>query len=197
MKRINKLLSIFFIFVISSCSVAREEKSVSILITPTSVTTDQFGYIAPNQSDLREGYPAEENKISLKLIPGQLPESPKSASEPEVNKGSISGVIFSFTTNLILAKTMFYLTPAMGPDDSSVPPALFGPQVKTGDIVGLTDDRGIFNINNIPPGKYFLIVEAPMNWTIGLVSSEDPEPRLLTIESGQEYPLGIVFVSWP
>ena len=195
MKKIIGLL--VFVILLSACA---GSPSSTLQATPDE------SYPGPVQALPMEGYPGlgdSNNGTPIAdvknpgLPEGQLPSAPSSAPKPESGKGSVSGTIFSFTTRIILADTMFYLTPAMGPEDKDLPPALFGPQEESGDIVGKTDEKGQFSLTNVPPGNYFLIVEAPMNWAVGLEEGKESAARMLTIEEGKKYPLGVVFVSWP
>lgn len=174
--------------------------------TSTPQPMPDSSYPAPIQVLPMEGYPGLGKEMSgtpiadvksPALPEGELPSAPSTAPAPKAGKGSISGTIFSFTTRIVVADTMFYLTPAMGPNDTDLPPALFGPQDGSGDIVGRTDDKGQFFLDNVPPGNYYIVVEAPMNWAVGLERGEESMPRMITIEQGGKYPLGIVFVSWP
>ena len=92
---------------------------------------------------------------------------------------------------------MFYLTPAVGPDKRSMPSILIGPEESQGDIRGKTDASGIFTLNGIPSGNYFLIVWSPYNWPEADISATDPTPRLIELKAQQGEPLGAVYAGWP
>ena len=201
----KKIIYLFFlVFLISACNNSSTYE-VPNQISTRSNTVDTL-YPGLRQSTSVEAYPGSEGLylgIPTSDIKGtffpkdEWPSAPSSAPDPKSGMGSISGTIFSFTTRIVLSDTMFYLTPAVGPDNTDLPPVLFGPQEDSGDVVGRTDKNGQFFLDNVPPGNYLLIVEAPMNWAVGLEEDKDSAPRLITIKEGNKYPLGVVFISWP
>lgn len=155
-------------------------------------STSNSGYpIDAHQTDIVEVYP-KDNTITSSF---ELPDFPNDAPEPSESFGSISGTLYSFTTGITLAKTYFYLTPGDGPDKRNMPPLLVGPREE--DIQGITDEKGQFFIKNIPPGTYFLIVEAPYSFSPAVISASNFTPLLLEVKANEKYPLGVVYVSWP
>ncbi len=125
------------------------------------------------------------------------PVAPAEAPPPIAGKASISGLLLSSRTGAIIPDTMFYLTPAVGPDKRSMPPILIGPEESQGDIRGKSDVTGAFTLNGIPPGNYFLIVWSPYNWPEADVSATDITPRLIELKAQQAEPLGDVYAGWP
>lgn len=201
----KKLIYLFFLgFLISACNNSATSNVPNQLSTQPNLVNTLYPWLT--QVNPIEVYPGSEESYlimpetdlkDLSFPQGQLPSAPSFAPEPASGMSSISGIIFSFTTRIVLPDTMFYLTPVIGPNNTDLPPVLFGPQEESGDIVGRTDNKGQFFLNNVPSGNYFLIVEAPMNWAVGLEEDTDSAPRLITVEEGNKYPLGVVFVSWP
>lgn len=193
----KKILIVLFIMVsLHGCNI-----SVPYVEIPSTQANP-----APNQIHPSDGYPSPEKadinssagQIKNPLLPeGELPPTPNFVPDPEIHKGSISGTVYSFTTNMVIPDTMFYLTPAMGPDDNDFPPALIGPLPESGDVVGRTDDKGQFFLSDVLPGNYYFIVEAPMNWAVALEEGNESPPRMIIIEPDQKNQLGILFVSWP
>ena len=116
---------------------------------------------------------------------------------PESGKGAIGGVLYSFTINILLTDTNYYLTPSVGDDENKLFPILVGPIEENGDISGITDVNGYINLTNINPGNYFLIVEAPYNWSVAVNSPTDQEPYLIQVSENEKKALGILYVSWP
>lgn len=154
----------------------------------------ESGYPAPTSAgDLSYPAPGQGNEA-----PSNIPETPADVPDPESGMAAVSGVVYSSTVDRIVPGTMFYLTRAVGDNQRSLPPAFFGPLDEQGDIVGKTDEKGQFVLDNVPPGNYFLIVEAPpYNWALGMVSEEDTTPRLIELQADQKYALEVVYVSWP
>jgi len=155
----------------------------------------QSGYPAPTSAGDGLSYPAPGQGDEA---PANTPEIPADVPDPKPGMASISGVIYSSTVDRIVPATMFYLTRAVGENQRSLPPAFFGPLEEQGDIVGRTDDKGQFALDNVPPGNYFLVVEAPpYSWALGLVSEQDTTPRLIELQANQKHALEVVYVSWP
>ena len=125
------------------------------------------------------------------------PMPPVDAPAPDAGLASLSGALYSYTTRQIISETMFYLTPAGGPNRDAMPAFLAGPDPARGDITGRSDVYGNFAFTAVPPGSYFLIVSAPYNWCPAEVAPEDPAARLIRLQAGDRLALGVVYVSWP
>jgi hypothetical protein len=125
------------------------------------------------------------------------PLPPSDAPQPEGGLAALSGALYSYTINKIIPETMFYLIKAEGDNHDTMPPFLAGPDSARGDIVERSDPYGNFQLKDIPPGSYFLIVSAPYNWCPAETSPDDPTPRLIRLAAGDRLALGIVYVSWP
>ena len=200
MKNALLIAAIVVIFVSAGCNGGAN--SPVNLVSPTGQSTDnpanlEAAYPTPQEPMSMEGYPSPVVNTRIILKSGELPVAPTTVPDPEEGKGSISGVIFSFTTNTLLAETNFYLTSGIGEDKKIFPSVFFGPQPQNGDVTGRTNDKGEFYLNNVPPGNYYFVVEAPYNWAIALVKAEDSDPRLIVVEKSTKQMLGIMFVSWP
>jgi hypothetical protein len=125
------------------------------------------------------------------------PIPPSDAPQPEAGMAGLSGALYSYTIHKIIPQTMFYLTKAEGDGRDSMPGFLAGPDESRGDIIKQSDPYGNFQLNNLPPGSYFLIVSAPYNWCPAETSPADPTPLLIRLAAGDRLALGIVYVSWP
>jgi hypothetical protein len=98
---------------------------------------------------------------------------------------------------MVLPGTQAYLTPGWDDDQRSLPAAFVGPQPEKGDILFFSDNVGNFSIKNIPPGNYYLVVWAPLNWVVAQISETEAIPLLLEIKPDQRVNLGIVYLAWP
>jgi hypothetical protein len=125
------------------------------------------------------------------------PLPPVDAPEPAAGMAALSGALYSYTVKNIIPETMFYLTKAQGDQHDSMPPFLGGPDPARGDIIERSDLYGNFQLNDVPPGSYFLVVSAPYNWCPAETSPDDSAPRLIRLAAGDRLALGIVYVSWP
>lgn len=170
-----------FLLTITSCN--RTESDISRV------------YPSPAESAIENTQPYPRSYFPTVSLTHQIPPHPNDAPKPKIGYGSISGTLYSFTTGITLAKTHYYLIQGDGPNRNEMPPLLVGPTDE--DIKGITDEKGQFFINNIPPGNYFLIVEAPYSYSPAVTSMTDFSPLLLKIIENEKYPLGVVFVSWP
>jgi hypothetical protein len=132
---------------------------------------------------------------SAKTLLTPLP--PSDAPAPDPGLASLSGALYSYTIHKVISETMFYLTPAGGPDRDAMPAFLAGPDPVRGDITGRSDAYGNFAFTNVPPGSYFLIVSAPYNWCPAEIGPDDPTARLIRVQAGDRLALGVVYVSWP
>jgi len=124
-------------------------------------------------------------------------EPPTDTLKPAPDAASISGLVYSYTVQRVLPKTLLYLTPALGEDGDIMPPLLIGPVEKNGDITSTTDEHGQINLKDIPPGNYYIILWAPYNWSIVENSPTEQTPRLIELKEGDQQALGVLYVSWP
>jgi hypothetical protein len=157
----------------------------------------------PDTADLiKTAYPSIQQQAST-AYPVQLggniinPEAlavSKEAPIAEKGKASISGLLFSKESSTILSNFKFYLSPAQGSEKNMVPPILVGPVKEKGDISGITDNYGKFEINNVEPGNYYFIVIMPTTYEIAMISVKDSKPRMIGLGTDQRNPLGLVVV---
>jgi len=95
-----------------------------------------------------------------------------------------------------LAETALYLTPGIGENGDQLPPLLVG--VQEGDVRGFTDAEGGFAIDDIPPGKYYLIIWAPLSWIpLHDVYNGQIDIILLELQADQILDLGEKAINWP
>lgn len=187
MKR--SLLSVLLILAIqlSACSQTPEVKPTEVIESGYPVT----GQLGPTA----QGYPAPSSLPTLK--PGELPQPPVDTPKPEAGKAALSGILYSYTVGAVIPGTPFYLTPAIGENQDQVPLALVGPQESRGDILGSTDENGYILMNNLPPGNYFLVVWAPLNWSVVETSDKIQTPLMINLKADESLNLGVSYISWP
>jgi hypothetical protein len=157
---------------------------------PSTIITEAY-------SNIETAYPSTDQNYPTPLPAGVLPTAPQEAPVPDPGKASISGVLYSHTINQVVVGTGFYLLPAVGPEKKDVPSIIVAPDPSKGDIISYSDNNGDISINDIPPGNYYLVVWAPMNWSIAQTSEQDTTPRLLELNAGSRVPLGVIYISWP
>ncbi len=142
---------------------------------------------------------ASETKSSI--TPPQTTNSvPDSEENPaqQLGKASLKGVLRSYTVHKDLPETLFYLALGVGENNEIFPPILVGPREEIGDIIGVTDSEGKIELNNIPPGKYYIIVWAPpYNWEPVIVSPENTLALLFDLQADERLTFDTLFVSWP
>ena len=96
-----------------------------------------------------------------------------------------------------IAGTLAYLTPAQGEQKDQMPALLTNPDPKRGDVFFTTDDKGNFQLDNVQPGNYFLIVWSPYTWEVAQISETDEKALLVELKADQKNILGVVLVGWP
>lgn len=163
--------------------------ALMLSITASACTSAPEASLSPAESPLTTPLSEAGAEASLESSPQPL--------EPEAGKAALSGVLYTFTGNGPIPGTVFYLTPALGEEEPRPPLVLTGPHAEAGEIAGVSDTRGRFALNNIPPGNYYLVVWAPYNWILATKSDTDMDPLLITLEPDQRLDLGLVFLSWP
>jgi hypothetical protein len=125
----------------------------------------------------------------------QLPSEPEEAPQPKDGLASVSGVLFSFTSQITLPGTLAYFTPALG-EEKFFPALLSGPNKDGGDYSFFSDTDANFFLRDIPPGNYYLIVWGPYTW-IPVINSTSLEPVLFQFSPDTKYNLGVLELAWP
>lgn len=64
-----------------------------------------------------------------------------------------------------------------------------------GDVLGKTDENGVFYLDDILPGRYFLVVNYPDHSEIAVNPNNTSEPLLFEFKADTSYPLGIVLIN--
>lgn len=168
--------------------------------TPSSAVTQAAGdaaaYPAPATAGPADaGYPGPT--LAGSAAQGTTPVPPAEAPAPAEGFAAVSGMLYSYVGQRVIPGTQFYLTPALGEDKRSVPMMITGPEDGLGNIVSMTDEQGSFALDRVPPGNYYLVIWAPLNWVLAETSQQDQTPRLIELAEGQSLPLGLVVASWP
>jgi hypothetical protein len=207
----KKLLLI--IFVIATIILASCTSNPTTAVSPSLPTqainnslSNNLGYaypsvdepvIVPTVADFSSTYPSPAGITITPLPVGMLPEPPQDAVEPDPGKASVSGNLFSYTQRVIIPETEFFLTPAVGPEKNDVPPVIVAPDPSRGEIIGRSDSSGNISLNDVPPGKYFLVVWSPLSWSVAQNSDTDINPMLIELTADSQNPLGVIYLSWP
>lgn len=143
-------------------------------------------------SDPTTTYPAWE----VPTVESQALHPPTEAPPPASGKVSVSGLLFAFDISVPLANINFVLIPAIVVDGlPRVPLILTYGNPKDGDILGRTDGRGIFFLENIMPGKYYLLVNYPDHSEIAVNPDNTSAPLLFDFKADTSYPLGVVLIN--
>jgi len=168
--------------------------------TSEAIITETVPVSAPM---VTEGYPALE--LSTEGYPGGF-EAPREMSgvnapveAPVTLPGtaSISGMLVPRSGDSAVSKMAYYLTPGQGTDQVYPPDYISDPDAIRGDISGVTDEYGRFELANIPPGKYFLFVWGPYGWREFETGADDQRPLMLALEADERLALDIVYLTWP
>jgi hypothetical protein len=123
--------------------------------------------------------------------------APAAAPQPTNGRGSISGIVYSERLGRGVGGTGLYLTKGVGKENRQISPLIVGPQREQGDIVFRTDAEGRFELNDIPPGPYFMVMMPPDGWVVVETTREGGIPQLVDVKADQGLPLGLLYVLWP
>jgi hypothetical protein len=202
-KKILTLGLFIAIFALASCSPALPAANSAY---PAASAQPGAGNAYPPAS----GQPADENAYpTFQVQAGPAypdttetnltlpPEPPATAPEPAAGKASISGALYAGTSKMRIAGTYAYLALAPDKAKNGPDPLLAGPKKEAGDIAFTTDDKGNFEINNIPPGRYILVVWAPYTWDFAQASEMDTTTMIIDLKPDTKTPLGVIYVAWP
>jgi hypothetical protein len=131
-------------------------------------------------------------------VESPLPTPPISlvVETPKPGRSSVSGVIWSMGGNGPIPGTSLYLTPVQSVDPESQP-LILGPQNDRGDVRGVSDAEGRFVFANIPSGRYFLYVWAPLNWIAATQNPNTEDLFQIVLAPDAVVDLGRVDVPWP
>ncbi len=213
-KSTNYILLIL-LFVLLGCAKKQNEDSIQTHGTPESISTssENFSYPITNTLDTTsypiveelgnpinstqdtQAYPVDyENYQTVIDIDDLSP--PKDAKPPEEGKASISGLLYQTQGSLILKNLDFFLSPAVAREDQMVvSPIITYPNPTRGDVIGKTDANGVFYINNIPPGEYFLIIIFPDRTVVAKPDQTSDVEFLISISEADQIPLGVLFIN--
>lgn len=127
----------------------------------------------------------------------QTPVAPTDVPTPSQGKATVAGVLYSMSIKSLVPGTLIYLAPGAGPDKRAIPPAFIGPTGTAGSVRGQSNDRAQFILTDVPAGYYYLVVAAPLSWSLGWSAEADQKPLLIEAKENQTLSLGIVYLSWP
>lgn len=158
--------------------------------TSTPATVAQM--YPPESLDQTTAYPAWGAPT---VDSGNL-QPPTSANTPSDGKTSLSGLLFAFDISVPLSNMDFVLIPAViNGGVAMVPPILTYGNPLEGDILGRTDGDGVFFLDDIMPGKYFLLVNYPDHSEIAVDPNNTSAPLLFDLKADSAYPFGIILIN--
>jgi hypothetical protein len=122
--------------------------------------------------------------------------SPTEVKTPKEGFASISGLLYEPNGSRVLKNLDFYLVNAVVVGEKKViPPIITNADPNNGDILGRTDNNGIFFLDNVPPGDYYLIINFPDHTAAAQSNQTSDSYLLISVVSGDQMPLGILLVS--
>ena len=158
--------------------------------TPTQFQTAYPAFIGENvpEGGMLLGYPSPIATLSSDAIENLVVEDP---IYPDMNFGSVSGLILNGTTNTLMYDTDIFLFQTSEVENYKLPPFLIGWNPKNGDVSGKTQENGQFEFNNVIPGKYYLITSTDLSPIYK--SPAEAQPLLIEVEANRINNLGKVF----
>ncbi|MEL7645831.1 MAG: hypothetical protein AAGU04_06185 [Anaerolineaceae bacterium] len=153
------------------------------------------------QSSPETTYPVAELVLSS-AYPIKLPEgvplsnlaAPTEALPPQPGFASISGLLYAYDISQILVNTDFWLFPAVTVGEQKVPPPIItNGDPAAGDIYGRTDANGVFYLDKVPAGDYFLLINYPDHTVFGQASPTPDAYLLITVSAGDRIAYGVIY----
>jgi len=177
---------LILIFFLIGCTEQQE-------ITSTPVDNES-GYPLTNTQNA-DAYPPGYDSYQM-VIDFEDLEPPTEAKSPEEGKASISGLLYQTQGSMILKNLDFFLSPAVLINEQPVvSPIITYPDVEKGDIAGKTDANGVFYLNNISPGDYFLVIVFPDRTVVAKPNQASENELLISLSEGDQIPLGVLFIN--
>ncbi len=164
----------------------------TLVVEKTSIPVGVEQMYPSEGSEVTTTYPAWE----VPTVESQALRPPTEANPPASGKTSLSGLLFAFDISVPLSNLDFVLMPAVITDGvARVPPILTYGNPEDGDVLGKTDENGVFYLDNILPGKYFLVVNYPDHSEIAVDPNNTSAPLMFEFEADTSYPLGVVLIN--
>lgn len=179
----KKTVILFVLLFISSCN------STSTGALNSELDQDHHDVITayPPPIDYNNPYPIDDKEHLLNI------KSPT----PEVSDeglATVHGQIFlENDLNRALSKTLLYLTPGKG-EDQSPPRILIGPEIDKGDYAILSDNNAYFSFTDVKPGIYYLVVSSINSFSFVEAGNQ---PLKIVVSSDQVINLEKLFVVLP
>ena len=189
---------------ISACDLISTPPVAILSINPlgTAEPTDHFSQETLATDDPAEMYPGQASHISTTYPAWDRPTvkmtdltPPTDTHIPSKGMVAISGLLYANDISVPLATIQFVLMPAVVVEGVPiVPPILTYGNPENGDFIGKTDDNGVFYLDNITPGKYYLVINYPDHSEIATEPGNNLKYRLFEFEADQSYPLAVITV---
>lgn len=162
--------------------------SMLLFLTACSVPTQMMSPIGVSPLSTEQEMPSGPDVCALSFQ-GTVPT-------PAPGKAALTGVLYTITGGGVIPGTRFYLTPVLDVTNLELPSVLGEPDPLKGQIEGMSDIRGYFELTEVPPGNYYIAVWAPYNWLI-VFESDNRTPWVIHVEAGDRRALGCVSLAWP
>lgn len=177
----------------------------SLLTTQENVSSRETLVLEETSSPaiIEQMYPAEGSEVTTTYPAWEAPTvelqalcPPSEANTPVSGRTSISGLLYAYDISVPLSNIDFVLMPAVIIDGvARVPPILTYGNPDDGDILGKTDENGVFYLDDIMPGKYFFVVNYPDHSEIAVDPNNTSAPLMFEFEADTSYPLGVVLIN--
>lgn len=182
----NLLLIILLICFFYGCSSGQ----VTTMAQPTEI------WSSDTQVELSTVYPLEV-LVSNESYPIDIPQTTQANYTlqpliPNDGYASISGKLIYGVSQKPQTNTRIVLVPARKENDVFLLPEIITSGFsELGDFISLTNGQGDFQISNILPGNYFLIVNFPDETVVG---NKEGKKYLITLAKNQVLDLGILYL---
>ncbi|WP_129671184.1 hypothetical protein [Candidatus Chloroploca sp. Khr17] len=163
---------------------------------PTQVATpepseDPYPYpypIAPPMPTVDPAYPG----------PGYTPppgRQPEPLPVPSEGTGVVHGVLYNLQTDeIVYDAIVLYLSPVIATDAATMDAVSHDPE---NDPWVTPDVEGGFAFGDVPPGRYAIVVQGPLNQYLVRQGDDRSKDLIFEVEAGQTLDLGKVYTGYP
>ncbi len=204
-KKVLLVCILVTILILSACQEGAKTPATSLPTTQEEVPSQETLVFKETSisADVEQMYPSEGSEETTTYPAWKLPtmesqalRPPTEANTPISGRASLSGLLFAFDIAIPLSNLDFVLMPAVVTDGvARVPPILTYGNPEDGDVLGRTDGNGVFYLDNIMPGLYYLVVNYPDHSEIAVNPENTSAPLLFDFRADISYPLGVVLIN--
>nr|WP_139088799.1 carboxypeptidase-like regulatory domain-containing protein [Oscillochloris trichoides] len=181
---------LFLLGALVACSSSQQPPLVPSSQATSEHSTYPYPYPNPSPETHRDpAYPFPE------LDPTSVGRSPEPVPTPNATTGVVHGYLYNQMTNEPLYDgVMIYLSRLIPTDNQEMDAVSFD---KSTDPFIDPDIEGGFAFSDVPPGRYGIVVQAPLNQYLTRYANDQTKDVIITVEAGQSVDVGRILAGFP